>query len=112
VQFKKKERLYLHEILEEPLLSYPPYYTLTASMRNNEMLLDAIRALHSYDFDHYKTAESIDEVFKSLDAGVFVIYKTKYIVGYFGGKLMFLEPQGWKSLPATREIFLPDNWLV
>ena len=47
-----------------------------------------------------------------MHSGMFPIYKEKYIVGYFGQKLMYLESHGWKSMPATEEIFKMENWLV
>jgi len=112
VAFHKKVRLRLEDFVEEPVRHYPPSYLLSPALAKNEMLLDALRALHLYDFSHYRPCESLDMIFQTLDAGGFVIYKENYVVGYFGQKLMYLEASGWKSLPATREIFLPGNWLV
>jgi len=47
-----------------------------------------------------------------FDSGTFPIYKEKYIVGYFGNKMMYLESYGWKGMPATADIFKLENWLV
>jgi hypothetical protein len=64
------------------------------------------------DFEYYKTPKVMDEVFEAFDSGRFAIYNENHIVGFFGSKMMFLESQGWKSLPATKEIFDVKNWLV
>jgi hypothetical protein len=47
-----------------------------------------------------------------LNYGGFPLYKEKYIVGYFGNKMMFLESNGWKGLPCTADVFEVGNWLV
>jgi len=112
MQIKKKERLYIQDILDNPTFSFPAYYTLTKTMIENEMLLDTLCAIHSYDFNHFKVPVQHDEIFRSLEAGVFVIYKEKYAVGYFGGKLMYLESNGWKSFNLTKDVFDLQNWLT
>ena len=109
---KKKERLYILDLIENPSLTYPSYYTLSASMHTNEMLHSALIALHSYDFSCYHVATSYDEIFTMLHTGAFPIYKEKYIIGYFGNKMMFLESHGWKAVPATEDIFTLSHWLV
>ena len=109
---KKKERLYLSDIVSQPAITYPSYYTVSKSLYENEIFRDTLVALHMADFAYYKRADSSSDIFKSIRAGGFVIYKEQYVVGYFGGKLMFLESHGWKSLPATEEIFMVENWLV
>ena len=109
---KKKERLYISDLLENPAVSYPAYYTLSSSMIRNEMLQSAIIALHSYDFFYYETPKSFDDIFAMLHSGTFPIYKEKYIVGYFGGKMMYLESAGWRAMPATEALFRLENWLV
>jgi len=108
----KKQRLYIRDMLEDPSLPYPSYYTLSSSMIKNEMLLSTIESLHSYSLDYYETPKSHDDIFAMFDGGSFAIYKERYIVGYFGGKMMYLEPIGWRSMPATKELFEPGNWLV
>jgi hypothetical protein len=112
VQLKKKERLYVTDLVDEPLLAYPNYYMLSYGMRKNEMLHDAIIALHTFDFKHYKRPISYEAIFEAFDRGGFAIYKERYVVGYFGGKMMYLEMHGWKTMPVTRELFTLDNWLV
>jgi len=109
---KKKERFYICDIVEDPAVSYPAYYILSASMRKNEMLHSALAALHSFDFSYYETAKNHEDIFAMFHSGTFPIYKEKYIVGYFGGKMMYLESAGWKGMPATEEIFKLENWLV
>jgi len=109
---KKKERLYICDLLEDPALTYPSYYILSSSMLKNEMLHTAIMSLHSFDFSYYEMPKSFDDIFKMFDSATFPIYKEKYIVGYFGNKMMFLESNGWKGMPATADIFKLENWLV
>ena len=108
---KKKERLYLYDIVKEPVIPYPAYYTLSPMMRKNEMLHEALIAIHMLAFDNYQVPTSFENIFKIFDFGCFAIYKEKYIIGYFGQKLMYLESNGWKGLPATREVFDIENWL-
>lgn len=108
----KKERLYIQDILDNPAVSYPAYYTLSASMHQNEMLRSALVSLHGFDFSFYEKAKNHEDIFALLHSGGFPIYKEKYIVGYFGNKMMYLESNGWKAMPATQELFIPDNWLV
>ncbi len=109
---KKKERLYIRELLEDPAVSYPAYYLLSASMRRNEILQDAIVSLHSCDFASYDTPKDFDDIFAYMGSGNFAIYKEQYIVGYFGGKMMYLEPSGWRAMPATEALFDLKNWLL
>jgi len=112
LNFKKKEKLYIQDLIQEPLVSYPSYYLLSYSMAKNEMLHDCLIALHSLDFAHYHTPKDYKEIFKSFSYGSFAIYKTKYAVAHFGGKLMYLEANGWKSMPITEDAFDMQNWLV
>ena len=109
---KKKEKLYISELLDNPAVVYPAYYVLSPSMYKNEMLHSALMALHSFDFSYYETAKSFDDIFTMLHSGTFPIYKEKYIVGYFGNKMMYLASNGWKGLPSTEDIFKIENWLV
>jgi hypothetical protein len=109
---KKKEKLYISDLIESPAVAYPAYYILSMSMMKNEMLHSALISLHSYDFSYYETARTFDDIFSMFHSGTFPIYKEKYLVGYFGGKMMYLESYGWKSLPANEEIFKVENWLV
>ena len=109
---KKRERFYITDLLEDPAVAYPSYYLLSTSMLKNEMLHSALISLHSFDFSYYEMAKSHDDIFAMLHSGTFPIYKEKYIVGYFGNKMMYLESSGWKGMPATEEIFKLENWLV
>jgi len=109
---KRKERLYIHDLLETPAVLYPSYYTLSSTMRKNEMLQSTIIALHSFDFSYYETPKVHEDIFAMFHSGTFPVYKEKYIVGYFGNKMMYLESNGWKGMPATEEIFKLENWLV
>jgi len=109
---KKKEKLYISELLDNPAVAYPAYYVVSLSMLKNEMLHSALISLHSFDFSYYEMAKSFDDIFAMLHSGTFPVYKEKYIVGYFGNKMMYLESNGWKGLPATEDIFKMEHWLV
>ena len=110
---KKKERLYISELLEdEPAVAYPSYYVLSHSMIKNEMLHYALIALHSLDLKHYEHPSSYEDIFAMFSGGMFPIYKEMYVVGYFGGKMMYLDTTGWKGMPCTQDVFKMENWLV
>lgn len=109
---KKKEKLYISELLDTPLVTYPSYYVLSGSMLKNEFLHSALIALHSMDFYHYETPECYEKIFETFAGGAFVIYKEQYIVGYFGEKMMYLESNGWRTMPITRDVFELTNWLI
>lgn len=110
--FRKKEKLYISDLVKNPSITYPSYYSLSQSMLKNENLLSTIEALHSFNFKFFNTPKSYNEIFVSLSSGSFAIYKENYIVGYFGDKLMYLEPNGWKSMKVTKDVFNMDNWLI
>ncbi len=109
---KKKERLYISELMDDPAVTYPAYYVLSVSMHQNEILHDALIALHNFDFSYYEVARSFEDIFAMFSSGTFPIYKEKYIVGYFANKMMYLESHGWKAMPATEDVFKLENWLV
>ncbi len=109
---KKKERLYISELLEDPAVTYPSYYLLSLSMAKNEILHTSLIALHSFDFTYYEIPKNHEDIFAMLHSGMFPIYKEKYLVGYFGNKMMYLESNGWKGMPSTEDIFKMENWLV
>jgi len=108
----KKERLYITDILPEAPIGQPAYYILSQSLIKNEMLHQSLIDIHSYEFKYYTQPKSFDDIFNSLKYGVFPIYKEKYAIGYFGGKLMYLESHGWKAMPCTQDAFKLDNWLI
>lgn len=108
----KKEKLYISDLIHDPAMPYPAYYTLSTSLHQNEMLHAALMALHSFDLSDYQKAKNHQEIFNMLHSGSFPIFKEKYVIGYFGNKMMYLESNGWKALSATQEIFKLGNWLV
>jgi hypothetical protein len=108
----KKERLYIKDILPNPAISFPAYYILSQSLLKNELLQQSLIDIHSFEFDNYNAPKSFDEIFNSLSSGLFPIYKEKYAVGLFGGKLMYLESHGWRAMPCTKDIFMLENWLI
>ncbi len=109
---KKKERLYVYDLLPNPVITYPMYYNVSHTLHENDIFHDALIAVHLCDFSDYQRPEYGNAIFQSLYNGGFVIYKEQYVVGYFGGKLMYLESSGWKGLQATEDIFNMDNWLI
>ena len=109
---KKKERLYVTELIEEPSVAYPAYYVLSNSMLKNEMLHYALIVLHTLDFEHYEHPASYNDIFSMFSGGMYPIYKEMYVVGYFGGKMMYLESAGWKGMPCTQDVFKMENWMV
>lgn len=109
---KKKEKLYINELLEDPIISYPSYYILSPAMYKNEFLHTALISLHSCDFQNYERPKSYEKIFENLAQGAFPIYKEQYIVGYFGGKMMYLEANGWRAMPLNRDVFNLEHWLI
>ncbi len=81
-------------------------------MHKNELLQAALIALHSFDFSYYEVPKNYANIFTMLYAGAFPIYKEKYLIGYFGNKMMYLESYGWKSMPLTEDVFKIENWLI
>ena len=108
----KKERLYLYDILDDPVLSYPAWYLLSPKLHRDENLREALKAIHSMDFSSYAHPKSFDDLFASFSAGLYPIFREKYATGYFGGKVMFLENGGWRAMPMSREVFGLENWLL
>ena len=109
---RKKERLYVREIVDEPFLTYPTYYKVSYSLRENDIFISTLTDLHLLRFDMYKTPRDGFDIFDSLMSGSFAIYKENYCVGYFGTKLMYLEPSGWKSMRLTKDVFNMNEWLI
>jgi hypothetical protein len=108
----KKEKLYISTLIDEPTISYPGYYILSPYLAKDEMLQESLIAIHSLDFSNFYTPKDYHEIFKALDCGIYPIFKQKYLVGQFGGKLMYLEPNGWKAMPLMIDSFVIENWLV
>ena len=109
---KKKERLYVSELLNEPSVTYPAYYVLSASMLKSEMLHDALIILHSLDFAYYTHPNSYEDIFSMFSGGMYPIYKEMYVIGYFGGKMMYLDSGGWKGMHCTEDVFKMEHWMV
>jgi len=109
---KKKERLYITDLVENPPVVYPMYYIVSKSLKENEMLQSSLIATHLSDFENYKKPKDWSELFNSLNMGIFPIYKEQYVVGRFGGKLMYLESAGWKSMNVTEDVFDMNLWLI
>ncbi len=109
---KKKERIYITELIVDPPISYPMYYTVSSAMKENEMLIDTLCAIHLSDFERHQVPDSASAIFKSLGFGAFPIFKEQYAIGNFGGKLMYLDSAGWKSLTVTQDLFDLNHWLI
>jgi hypothetical protein len=76
------------------------------------MLQESIIAVGSLNFHNYTIPKDYHQIFKAIDCGVYPIYKQKYILSQFGGKLMYLEPNGWRAMPLMIDSFVMENWLV
>ncbi len=109
---KKKERIYITELIKDPPVTYPMYYTVSSSLKDNDIFLDILRAVHLSDFRDFKKPQSASDIFAVFGYGAFAVYKEQYVVGYFGGRLMYLESAGWKSLAVTEDVFDLEQWLV
>jgi len=109
---RKRERLYISDIIDNPAIVYPAYYILSKSLINNEILHSTLEAIHQYEFSYYRIPKDYKEIFNILNSGNFVIYKERYAIGYFGGRVMYLESHGWKSMNATEDAFNLENWLI
>ena len=108
----KKEKLYISQLLEDPIVRYPAFYVLSASLLKNESLLSAIEAIHQCDFKYYETPKNHEALFNVFASGGFPLYKQTYITGYFGGKVMYLESAGWRSMPLNEDAFSIQNWQI
>ena len=109
---KKKERLYICDIIEDPPIIYPMYYIVSDALKNNELLIQSLRSIHLSEFENLEIPQDAKEIFASCSLGAFPIYKEQYVVGEFGGRLMYLESSGWKSLLVTEDIFDLNQWLL
>jgi len=107
-----KERLYIADFVQDSVVAYPSYYLLSRSMSANELLRETLGALHRLDFASYRNPLQSSEIFHFLHSGSFPIFKERYAVGYFGGRIMYLESSGWKSMPMSQEAFEMQNWLL
>jgi hypothetical protein len=110
--YKRKERLYVTDFINEPVINYPSYYMLSTSMRKNEMLLDTLTALHTLDFSSYRSPHDFDALWHFINTGCFPIYKERYAIGYFGNRMMYLESSGWRGMSVTSDIYKLENWLI
>lgn len=108
----KKLRLYLHELLDDPVVSYPAWYLLSPKLHRDENLRETLRKIHAMEFDSLAHPAEPSEIFSALRRRSYPIYLEKYAVGYFGGRVMYLESGGWKSMPLSEEAFEMANWLL
>ncbi|WP_456393208.1 hypothetical protein [Nitratifractor sp.] len=108
----KKERLYLYDFLEEPVVNYPAWYLLSPKLCRDENLRETLRAIHRMEFSAYAAPRSFEELFSAFRSGLYPIYRERYAAGYFGRRVMLLESGGWKSLPLSEEASILENWLI
>jgi len=109
---RAKERLYISDFIDETVITYPAYYLLSKSLIDNEILQSTLEAIHKYEFSLYQIPKDYRDIFNILNSRGFVIYKERYAVGYFGGRVMYLDSSGWKSLNTTEDVFNLENWLI
>lgn len=108
----KKEKIYITELIDNPQVTYPMTYTVSCVLAKSDSLRDALMSIHSYDFVNYKQPKDHIEVYRAIDSGYFAIYKERYAVSEFGGRLMYLEGNGWSSLNLTRDSIDMRFWLI
>jgi len=108
----KKEKIYITELIENPQVTYPMTYTVSCVLAKSEALKEALVSIHTYSFVNYCQPINHNEIYKAIDNGSFVIYKERYAVSEFGGRLMYLEGNGWSSLNVTRDSMDMRFWLV
>lgn len=112
MNYKKKERLYISDFIENPPITYPMYYIVSGALKDDEMLHSSLYAVHLSSFENHIIPFGVSELYSGLNSGAFAIYKEQYVVGNFGGRLMYLESDGWKSLRVTEDIFDMNYWLI
>lgn len=108
----KKEKIYITELIENPQMTYPMTYTVSSVMAKSDELKCVLVAIHSFEFANFSHPVTWLDIYIAIDSGSFVIYKERYAVSEFGGRLMYLEAGGWSSLNVTRDSFDMRFWLV
>jgi len=108
----KKERLYLYDLLDDPVIFYPAWYLLSPKLHRDENLRESLRAIHAMEFVPYTHPESFEDLFAAFAAGLYPIFREKYATGYFGGRVMTLESGGWRAMPMSREAVELAHWLI
>ena len=108
----KKERLYISDLIDEPAIPYPAWYPLSQKLHEDTSLRDGLSAIHSCRFDEYSHPCDYTEIFGSISCGEYPVYHETYLVGRFGGKLMYLDRSGWRSMSITKDVFDMQGWLI
>ncbi len=106
----KKSRLYLYDITEDAIITYPAWYLVSDRYRSDELFLDTLRVLHESRLDEYPHPKSYDELLSSLKSGFYPIFKDNYLTAMITSKVYYLQSNGWKSLPVTEDIFDLMSW--
>jgi len=109
---RKKERLYLYELLDDPVVGYPAWYLLSPKLHRDENLREALRALHGMDFASYAPPADAAELFATFRGGLYAIYRERNVAALFGGRVMLLEGKGWQSLAFSEESCAMEQWLI
>jgi hypothetical protein len=112
MNYKKKEKLYITELIKDPPITYPMYYIVSSHLKENELFHSALFAVHLGEYENHQHPKNATELFSAFSSGTFAIYKEQYIVSQFGGRLMYLESAGWKSMQVTEDIFDLNQWLI
>ena len=108
----KRERLTVSDFVEDPVVTWPAWYMLSGRLRSDEMLLESLRAIHLAEFEGYTHPRAYEEIFSSFASGLYPIYLYRYATAFFGGRVMYLESGGWKTMPLTAECFDMEKWLI
>ncbi len=106
----KKSRLYLYDITENALITYPAWYLVSDKYKKDESFIDTLKILHESRTDDYPHPKSLDELLLSFKSGFYPIFKDNYLTAMITSKVYYLQSSGWKSLPVTEDIFDLMNW--
>ena len=106
----KKSRLYLYDITENALITYPAWYLVSDKYKKDESFIDTLKILHESRTDDFPHPKSLDELLSSFKSGFYPIFKDNYLTAMITSQVYYLQSSGWKSLPVTEDIFDLMNW--
>ena len=106
----KKSRLYLYDITDDALITYPAWYVVSDRYKKDELFIDTLKILHQAKTDEYPHPNSYDELLSSFKAGFYPIFKDSYLTAMIASKVYYLQSSGWRALSVTEDIFNLLNW--
>ena len=106
----KKSRLYLYDITQNALVTYPAWYLVSDKYKKDESFIDTLKILHESKTDEYPHPNSYDELLSCFKSGQYLIFKDNYLTAMMASKVYYLQSNGWKALPVTEDIFDLMHW--